>query len=202
MNMQLPGQLMPWTETNIARALALQVFDRKYLVMVPNCNWTGYECDLLAVTPDLRIVDVEVKISRSDLKADAKKEKWWHREFKGYGPEQERLHAGRLVARWRDPIYDTTARQHPPKIWKHYYALPLDIWKRDLLDSLPSKASGVILLRQHEGQIHASIERRATPNREAKAIEAAHAIDLARLASLRMWNTYKALEDERAKAAA
>ena len=43
------------------------------LVMVPNCYWTGDECDLLVVRNDLRLVDVEVKISRSDLKADAGK---------------------------------------------------------------------------------------------------------------------------------
>jgi hypothetical protein len=201
--MNTPGQpIMPWTEANIARALALQVFARKYLVMVPNCNWTGYECDLLAVAPDLRIVDIEVKISRSDLKADAKKDKWWHREFKGYGPEKHEHRNGRLVAIRREPIYDVTARQHPPKVWKHYYALPREIWKPDLIDSLPSKSSGLIMLRQHEGEVYASIERRATPNREAKAIEPADAIDLARLASLRMWNTYQALENERAKAAA
>lgn len=193
---------IPWTETNIARALALQVFARKYLVMVPNCNWTGYECDLLAVAPDLRLVDIEVKISRADLKVDAKKSKWWHREHRGYGPEQERFHNGQLVARWRDPIYNVTARQHPPKVWKHYYALPLEIWKPELLDCLPSKSSGVILLRQHDGQVYASIERRATPNREAKAIQPADAVDLARLASLRMWNTYQALEAERSKVAA
>lgn len=193
---------IPWTETNIARALALQVFARKYLVMVPNCNWTGYECDLLALAPDLRIVDIEVKISRADLKADAKKSKWWHREHLGYGPEQERIRNGRVVPRWREPIYNITARQHPPKVWKHYYALPLEIWKPELLDALPSNSSGVILLRQHEGRIYANIERRATPNRDAKAIEPADAVDLARLASLRMWNTYQQLEAARSLEAA
>jgi hypothetical protein len=195
----LEAPAIPWTEANIARALALQVFARKYLVMVPNCNWTGYECDLLAITPDLRIVDIEVKISRSDLKADAKKYKWWHHEFKGYGPEQETFRNGRLVARTREPIYEKTARTWPPKVWKHYYAIPREIWKPELIDSLPSKSSGLILLRQHEGMIYASIERRAVPNRDAKAVEPADAIDLARLASLRMWNTYQALEAERAK---
>lgn len=193
---------MIWSETSIARALALQVFARKYLVMVPNCNWTGYECDLLAVAPGLRIVDIEVKISRSDLKADAKKEKWWHREFKGYAEPVEHFKDGRLQKVTRARLTDDTPREWPPKVWKHYYALPLDIWKRDLLDSLPSKSSGLILLREHEGTVYANIERRAVPNRDAKAIEPADAIDLARLASLRMWNTYQALDDERAKAAA
>ena len=70
------GVMRPaWSEQLIARTLARQTFEKKNLVIVPNCNWTGNECDLLVVTPDLRIIDVEVKISRSDLKADTKKNK-------------------------------------------------------------------------------------------------------------------------------
>jgi hypothetical protein len=63
-----------WSEYNIARAIALQTLARKCVVLVDNCNWTGHECDVLGVTTDLRIIDVEVKISRADLKADAKKD--------------------------------------------------------------------------------------------------------------------------------
>lgn len=180
---------MKWTETNIARALALQVFDRRYLVMIPNCNWTGHECDLLAITTDLRIVDIEVKISRADLKADAKKEKWWHR-------------------RWNSPFTTFTGgfaqagppcpdmrNTWPPKVWKHYYVLPQEIWKDDLLDCLPSKASGVILLYQRDGKVCANIKRQAKPNRDAERIDAAAAIDLGRLASLRMWETYNRMSE-------
>lgn len=82
---------MTWSEHAIARALVRQTFNRKYLVVVPNCNWTGHECDLLVVTENLRIIDVEIKISRADLKADAKKEKWWHREHLGYWPTVSEL---------------------------------------------------------------------------------------------------------------
>jgi hypothetical protein len=192
-----------WTEANIARALAMQTFDRKYIVMVPNCNWTGYECDLLAVAPDLRIVDIEVKISRADLKADAKKSKWWHSEFKGYGEVKETFRHGSLVSRTREAIHEKTARVWPPKVWKHYYAMPASIWKAELLDSLPSKSSGVILLRlDFRGKIEAYIERRATPNKDAEKISPGAAVDIARLASLRMWNAIESLNDQSAKEAA
>ena len=73
---------MEWSERLIARELAVGLFARR-LVVVDNCIWTGHECDLLCVTTDLRIVDVEIKISRSDLKADAKKDKWFRRTFMG-----------------------------------------------------------------------------------------------------------------------
>lgn len=176
---------MKWSEKNIAAALARQVFERKHLVLVPNCTWTGDECDLLVVTRDLRIIDVEVKISRADFKADAKKEKWWQP--------------------WRGDFATPTAqrirqpRQWPRKVWKHYYAMPKDIWKPELVEFLPSKNSGVILLSVDKdgwtkNGVVASVERRATPCRDAERIGPADAVDIARLASLRMWDAFDKLE--------
>lgn len=184
---------MPWTENNIARALAMQVFDRKYLVMVPNCTWTGHETDLLAVTPNLRLIDIEVKISRADLKADAKKEKWWHRRNNF---PFTKLSGGFAQA---GPPCPDMRNSWPPKVWKHYYALPADIWKPELADSLGSSASGVILLRQRDGHVIAEIARRAKPAPNPEQLQPAEAIELARLASLRMWNAYKALEESKTR---
>lgn len=193
---------MKWTEQNIARAIALQTLARKCVVLVDNCNWTGYECDVLAVTTDLRIIDVEVKISRADLKADAKKDKWWHRVFAGYAPERhEHFPDGRMKAIYRESLWDSTALAHPRKVWKHYYAMPADIWKPELLDCLPSKASGVLLLREQRNSvtpIAVHCERRATPNKDATRLKPEQVMDIARLANLRMWEAYKREEAERA----
>ncbi|EQD46835.1 hypothetical protein B2A_08707, partial [mine drainage metagenome] len=71
-----PAQL--WSEQRIAAALARQIFIDDSVVVVPNCNWTGHECDLLIVTRRLRVIDVEIKISRADLRVDACKDKWYH----------------------------------------------------------------------------------------------------------------------------
>lgn len=167
---------MKWSEHSIARAIALQTLARKCVVLVDNCNWTGYECDVLAVTTDLRIIDVEVKISRADLKADAKKDKWWERvtHYQGVGPPR--------------------LRPHPRKVWKHYYALPAEIWDDSLLAFLPSAASGVLLLRPGQNPdsmpVVVSCERRATPNKDAIRLKPESVIDIARLANLRMWEAY------------
>jgi hypothetical protein len=172
---------MIWSEHIIARAIALQTLARKCVVLVDNCNWTGHECDVLGVTTDLRIIDVEVKISRADLKADAKKDKWWHRQFWRYG-EPEPAHIPRA---W------------PPKVWKHYYAMPFDIWRPELVDALPSKASGILLLREQKNSVTplaVHVERRATPNKDAKKLTPEQAVDIARLANLRMWEAYRAQE--------
>jgi hypothetical protein len=180
---------MKWSETSIARALAQQFFNRKYLVVVPNCTWPGSECDLLCITENLRVIDVEIKISRSDLRADAKKDKWWHS-----GEWQM------VDGRYKQG--DRTRIEWPRKVWKHYYAMPKEIWTPDLFDSLPSKSSGVLLLseQQYDGHLIATCARRATPCREAAPISAAAAIEVARLASLRMWDSYK-MADELRRAA-
>lgn len=163
-----------WNEGLIARAIATQTLAKKCVVLVDNCNWTGHECDVLAVTTDLRIIDVEVKISRADLKADAKKDKWWHRQG-GWG-------------------VTPTPVTHPRKVWKHYYAMPKEIWKPELLDSLPSTASGILLLREPGypgGIVTVSVERRATPAKDATRLKPEQVMDIARLANLRMWEAYR-----------
>ena len=158
------------TENQIAEALAHGLFHRRVLV-VPNCNWTGHECDLLVVTHDLRIVDVEIKISRHDLKQDAKKDKWW------MSRPWSRRHLPREPRLW------------PQKVWKHYYAVQKDVWHANLLPTLPI-ASGVILVAP-DGRCNAGVSidiiRKAKPNKDAQPICPADAVDLARLASLRMW---------------
>lgn len=188
-----------WNEGLIARAIARQTLASKCVVLVDNCNWTGHECDVLGVTTDLRIIDVEVKISRADLKADAKKSKWWNRTFLGFGPREEiKNEAGRVIGVRQQSLYDEKVNKWPRKVWKHYYALPAEIWKPELLECLPSKASGVLLLHRlghpHPG-ITVTCERRATPNKDAYRLKHEQVMDIARLANLRMWDAYSARQN-------
>ena len=179
-----------WSEGRIARAIALQTLARKCVVLVDRCNWTGHECDVLAVTRDLRIIDVEIKISRADLKADAHKDKWWHRYYDGTY-EEVTLPSGRKHQR---PVLQRTLLEHPRKVWKHYYALPANIWKPELLDCLPSPASGVLLLREQRNSqtpVAVCVERRATPAKNAARLTPAQVMDITRLANLRMWEAYQ-----------
>lgn len=165
-------QKTAWSEAKIINALSRDTFKRKCLLLVDNCKWTGHECDVLGVTTDLRIIDIEVKISRADLKADAKKDKWWHRT--GWG-------AGMV----------STHREWPQKVWKHYYALPQNVWREDLAEFLGSPSSGVLTLRESNyGQIFVDLVRRAKPNKLAPRISSESVVDIARLQNLRMWEAY------------
>lgn len=171
---------MNWNERVIVTAISRQVLQRKCLLLVDRCLWTGAECDVLGVTTDLRIIDVEVKISRADLKADARKEKWW----KTYFPLREHCVTPQPVM-W------------PQRVWKHYYAMPESIWKDDLLATLPSPASGVILLRwqEHGPRIAVSrVARRCQPNKNAYRLTPEQVMDIARLQNLRMWDAYERVE--------
>ena len=170
---------MTWTAAQIGNVLARGTF-KSGLCVVPTCYWTGYECDLLVVTERLMVVDVEIKTSRADLKADARKDKWWQQLSWPYGAERPA------------PVH----REWPPKVWKHYYALPRSIWKPELLDALGSSSSGVILLGTDRSPelFVASVERRARANPQAKPIGAREVADVARLASLRMWDAFKVVE--------
>ena len=172
---------MKWSEKMIARTLAMQVFNRKYLMVIPQCNWTGEECDLLCVTENLRIIDIEIKISKADLKRDEAKDKWYHRyDFRKDGPRTE---VRRL-------------REWPKHVWKHYYAMPFELWKPEMIEFIQPN-SGIILLKDSHGAIMPIMKKRAIPNRRATTITPEDAIDIARLASLRMWGTYHELHNLR-----
>jgi hypothetical protein len=187
------------TADQIAAALARSTF-KDSLVVVDRCTWTGHEADLLVVTRNLRIVDVEIKVSRADLKADRKKDKWH-----SFGARAERGDGS-----WYYPLMP---REWPRKTWKHYYAMPAAIWRDDLLDHC-GRASGVLLLREpvegrqesfaalREGwkwtpSLWYRVLRAAKPCRDNAPISAADAVAIARLASLRMWDAY-AERDRRA----
>lgn len=179
---------MIWTERQIAGYLARYTFERKHLVIVPNCSWPGSECDLLVVTHDLRVIDVEIKISRSDLKADYEKEKWYHT----YDWRQAQ------IDNYKGPWEDRPRRRRdwPERVWKHYYAMPAEIWKPELAACV-SPVSGILLIKRHphrDGELYVGIERMAKPNRQADRIKPEDAVYIARLASLRMWDAYEAVD--------
>lgn len=180
-----------WNENLIARAISIQLLRRKCVVLIPNCSWPGSECDVLGLTTDLRIIDVEVKISRADFKADAKKSKWWH-----YLTYDEKKAAG-IEPGNGDFWSAKKPAEFPQKVWKHYYALPKEIWKPEMLEFMPSQVSGVLLLSKGElphSPLIIKCIKNAKPNKNAHRVSAEQAIDIARLANIRMWEAYAKLD--------
>lgn len=168
------------TADDIAGCLARNTF-KDALVVVDRCTFTGDEADLLVVSRHgCRFVDVEVKITRADLKADRRKDKWFD-----------------FSACWgyRQPRPAPVPREWPRRVWKHYYAMPAEIWRDDLLEFCGA-ASGVLVVHVSDrSPRHWRVQcvRRAKPNRDDKPATPAECIDIARLASLRMWDAYAIL---------
>lgn len=181
---------MKWTAGQIGHSLYYHVFAQKHAVVLENCYYPGSECDVLIVRNDLRLMEIEIKISRADLKADAKKDKW----FK-YIPPSGRRWAHKSEC-------DVQKLEWPNKIWKHYYCVPEEIWGADLIASIPLK-SGVLLIREWRPDMPAiSVIRQAKPNKDAKPMPAADLVDIARYCNVRMWDALKDVRDRQARAEA
>lgn len=169
---------MKWTERKVGYAVMHQIMD-KAAVVVPNCNYTGYEADLLVVTTGMQLIDVEIKVDRADLKADLKKDKWWRGTYVAKaGGEKE------------GPF--------PPKIWKHYYVMPEKVWDDSLYEFIPP-TSGVIIIKEYplvKTKLLMQIKRRATPNRKAAKITPEEAFRIGRLCNLRMWDRIMTIEEK------
>lgn len=165
-----------WSESIIAASLSKDFFRNKNLIVVPNCYWTGDECDLLVVTPSLKLIDIEIKISKKDYLADGVKYKW---------------------KKWDSVLQQNIHRDWPIYVWKHYYCMPSEIWKDEMLDKLPSNQSGVILIDIVNDNIKFTMLKNAKANTKAKPIDARDAIDIARLASIRMWRAVEEINSLR-----
>jgi hypothetical protein len=182
----------------IAHCLAARLF-KSDLVVLDRCTWPGSECDLLAVTPRLQVIDCEIKISRADLKVDRHKSKWfmepdflWRGE---HGP----------------PMPKHLPREWPQKVWKHYYALPHSLWKPELA-KFCKPTSGIILVDYCDPITGLSesyrakkankspalwwhkVVKRAKPNPDYLPLGPREVRKLAYLASVRMWEAYWQLE--------
>lgn len=180
------------TADDITRCLAASLF-KSDLVVVDRCCWPGSECDLLVVTPNLRVIDVEVKISRADLKADRDKSKWFMQPDWLWGKEHG------------PPMPNNLPRDWPKNIWKHYYAVPASLWRPEFVN-LIKPMSGVITVdvaraeagdRRRQAQaakppsqwFH-KVVRRARPNKANEPIGPKSLRKIAYLASFRLWRSY------------
>lgn len=64
------------TESNMLSLIGKHFLKGKNLLVVNNVYFTGHECDLLCVNKSMKAIEFEIKISRRDFLADAKKAKW------------------------------------------------------------------------------------------------------------------------------
>lgn len=175
---------MKWTAREICRSLFNQAFSHRHLIVCPNTYWPGSETDLLIVRTDLRLMEVEIKISRADLKADKLKDKWFDRPITwGLGTQRP----------------EGTPRTHPRRIWKHYYCMPDKVWAEGLESEVPP-TSGIILMRDHKTHPGCWLRRQAKPSKDAERITHEELADIARMQSTKMWESFDEVDRHRRQA--
>lgn len=164
---------MKWTEQRIARLISRDFYEDKHIVFIPNTTFAGYEADVLCLNKNLKLVEFEIKTSKSDFKADKKKSKWteWY---------------------WCDKEKKTLTKpaNHPRGMWKHYYIVPQSICYDDMIEDMASDYSGILVINEIEDKLSISCYKQAKPNKDAKTITQTDLFNLIRLVSLKMWNYY------------
>lgn len=148
---------------------------------VDNTYFTGFEADLLVVTKNLRVIDVEIKISRADLKADRNKDKWRHASG-GY--------AGKPSV--------TLPLDWPRGVWKHYYCVADPIWTDALLEFV-NPNSGVFTIKiADDGRYQGiTVRKKCKPNKTNQPITPQGVVQLGHLANVRMHESYRKLDEMR-----
>lgn len=77
----MPDLLTPITSDLITRALAVRYFGYRKNVVVPRCNFAGWEADVLVLRPSGWMEEVEIKISVADFRREFTKKADKHRRF-------------------------------------------------------------------------------------------------------------------------
>jgi hypothetical protein len=174
-----------YSEHSISRHLGREKFSG-CLMAVDNTYFTGFEADLLVVTKNLRVIDVEIKISRQDLKADRHKDKW------------KSISNTLTVTPDGKRRYESVPRAWPRNVWKHYYCIADPIWQDSLLEFV-NPMSGVFTIKIDEGGGYRGItvRKKCKPNKANQPITPEGVVQLGHLANIRMHEAYRMLDEQR-----
>lgn len=138
-------------------------------LIVPNVSWglgLSYEADLLVVRPSGFIEEIEIKISITDLKQDAKKNKW--------------------TTPWGQKDFN--------KMKKFWYCITEDMAKKiDIIYENIPEFAGLLVAEYDENRhnFYISKKREAKTNKLAKKISDKSRLKLAELGCMRIWTLKK-----------
>lgn len=151
------------TESDAQLALARK-FDWFRNLIVPNAYLGFWEMDVAVVTPSGYLWEVEVKLTKSDWKADLKKEKWEHFEMM-LGPETK------VPSRF-------------------YYCVPPELVAGGIPEWVPEKAGVLVIRPQPNTNYNYRIDGARAPKRiHNNKLDHRHIVSLYRKIYARMWPT-------------
>lgn len=168
--------------TDIAWHMRLYAQDLRHAWITPNVQYYAWESDLLTVTPEGHVCEVEIKISRSDLKHDLLKPKHsqgmllngaFLEKPAGVSPT---LSEARELARQRE---GATACRRPNYFC---FAMPCEVYRKPRPIALPPYAG--IYTVDEEGRV---FEERRPIQLHQDRISTEDLLDLARRMHHRYW---------------
>ena len=155
-----------FTEESIAKYINSKLYKDMHITMLNNTYWPGHESDMLVITRDMKAIEIEIKISKQDFKADRLKKKW-----SGF------------------TVHKHSKSKVKNKIWKHYFCMPSHLYSKDILEFLPNPNCGVILLKMHKcGTITHHFVKNAKAFKNCSLLSKRDVYNVARLVNLRYWN--------------
>jgi hypothetical protein len=162
------------TEFEIQKYLYTHFFRSRADVVSPNSCVYGYEADMIGITRNLFVHEIEIKISRSDFFADKKKDK--HKDMKKW------LNGERTKPYMFDGIIiqQDGVRLLTPPNW-FWYAVPKDMIA---VTELPNEWMGLIYIADMG---YCEVIRRAK-RLHKEPIEINRMLQISRSLSLRNWS--------------
>lgn len=169
---------LQFSERSIARALvhAFGMFPPRRYLAVENVSWglLPWEADLLCMSGNGYLQEVEIKVSVADLRRDLEKPKH----------------------RLRKAVFTSTGRSPHTWIRRFWYAMPDTVWNKVVAEPPIPADAGVVLLYIERGEkefggedkMRSRIVRPAKTNAAAIGLTAGERYDLARLGVLRYWS--------------
>lgn len=146
---------------------------RQHLI-VPNVSWGfgfSHEIDMLIVTGSGYASEIEIKVSKSDLKRDRKKRKWKTGMYSEFGD-----------------IYQTHNT-----IKSLYFAIPKEL--ESAISEIPERA-GILIVGVGEydkSRLYAWELRKPQINKDARKLNEKELLHLARLGTMRIWGLKRKL---------
>ena len=176
------------TERTIQNGLFGHLSQKGYLLSCPNYTPAKrFECDLFAVTKANRFVEFEIKVSRSDFKADAKKgPDARQKRLMETLPEGSRLRSGFHPSSKHDRL--ALADTNGPS--RFFYVVPEDLVAAD---EIPEWA-GLMHARMH-GQWMLFREAKKAPKLHNQPVEPRVVQHMASVMYWRFWNLRRGIKE-------
>lgn len=188
------------TSWEITRSLAFRHFGYQKAILVPRCNFAGWEADLLVLRPSGWLEEVEIKISTSDFR----------REFQTKADKHMVLVRGSAPLVFTGSVYATTqfdpenpnhVRERdsvgdrfwwrdytdpkPHMLRRYWFAMPESLAKKHLAD-IPEHAG--LLSIAETGYPDVTVLKDAPKLEHSRKITQQERVRLMRLAYLRYWS--------------